>query len=407
VTTTAALVDVRHDFPVLDREGLVYLDSAATSQKPRQVIEAIDSYYRNSNANIHRGVYSLAREATELFENARERVAAFTGWDTATTVFTKNATEAINLVAYSWGREHVGEGDEVLITHMEHHSNIVPWQLLCRERGAKLRYLSISPEGTLSLDELDEALAGGRVKLAAFAHVSNVLGTLNPVAEIVRRAHDAGAVTLVDGSQAAPQLPLDLRGIGSDFYVWTGHKALGPTGIGVLHGRRELLESMRPFLGGGDMISKVEFDFSTWNELPWKFEAGTSPVAEGVGLGAAVDYLSAVGMEAVRAHEKDLSAYALERLPEVDGIRIFGPLDAERRGGVVSFAVDGIHPHDVAELCDRKGVCIRAGHHCAQPLMRMLGVPATARASFHVYNSRDDVDRLIEALTDARSVFGL
>jgi cysteine desulfurase/selenocysteine lyase len=405
VTLTA--VDVRADFPILAREGLVYLDSAATSQKPRQVIEAIDSYYRNSNANIHRGVYALAREATELFENARERVAAFAGWDTASTIFTKNATEAINLVAYSWGREHVGEGDEVLITHMEHHSNIVPWQLLCRERGATLRYLSISEEGTLSLDELDEALAGGRVKLAAFAHVSNVLGTLNPVEEIVRRVHAAGGVTLIDGSQAAPQLPLDVREIGSDFYVWTGHKALGPTGIGVLHGRRDLLESMRPFLGGGDMISKVEFDFSTWNELPWKFEAGTSPVAEGVGLGAAVDYLSEVGMDAVRAHEKDLSAYALERLPEVEGIRIFGPLDAERRGGVVSFAVDGIHPHDVAELCDRKGVCIRAGHHCAQPLMRMLGVPATARASFHVYNSRDDIDRLIEALSEARKVFGL
>jgi cysteine desulfurase/selenocysteine lyase len=402
-----AAVDVRADFPILGREGLVYLDSAATSQKPRQVIEAIDSYYRNSNANIHRGVYALAREATELFENARERVAAFAGWDTASTIFTKNATEAINLVAYSWGREHVGEGDEVLITHMEHHSNIVPWQLLCQERGAKLRYLSISDEGTLSLDELDEVLASGRVKLAAFAHVSNVLGTLNPVEEIVRRVQAAGGVTLIDGSQAAPQLPLDVREIGSDFYAWTGHKALGPTGIGVLHGRRDLLESMRPFLGGGDMISKVEFDTSTWNELPWKFEAGTSPIAEGVGLGAAVDYLSGVGMETVRAHEKDLTAYALERLPEVDGIRIFGPLDAERRGGVISFAVDGIHPHDVAELCDRNGVCIRAGHHCAQPLMRMLGVPATARASFHVYNSRDDVDKLVEALTDARKIFGL
>ena len=405
--STAALIDVRADFPILGREGLVYLDSAATSQKPRQVIEAIDSYYRNSNANIHRGVYALAREATELFENARERVAAFAGWDTRTTIFTKNATEAINLVAYAWDREHVGEGDEVLITHMEHHSNIVPWQLLCQERGATLRYLSISAEGTLSLEELDEVLAGGHVKLAAFAHVSNVLGTLNPVEEIVRRVHAAGGLTLIDGSQAAPQLPLDVREIGSDFYVWTGHKALGPTGIGVLHGRRDLLESMRPFLGGGDMISKVEFDHSTWNELPWKFEAGTSPIAEGVGLGAAVDYLSGVGMEAVRAHEKDLTAYALERVLEVEGIRVFGPLDAERRGGVVSFAVDGIHPHDVAELCDRHGVCIRAGHHCAQPLMRMLGVPATARASFHVYNSREDVDRLVEALTDARKVFGL
>jgi cysteine desulfurase/selenocysteine lyase len=403
----ATAVHARADFPVLEREGLVYLDSAATSQKPRQVIEAIDAYYRTSNANIHRGVYGLAREATELFEGARERVAAFAGWDVPTTIFTKNATEAINLVAYAWGRENVGEGDEVLITHMEHHSNIVPWQLLCRERGATLRYLSVSDEGTLSLDELDEVLAGGRVKLVACAHISNVLGTLNPVEEITARAHAAGALTLLDGSQAAPQLPLDVHETGADFYAWTGHKALGPTGIGVLHGRRELLESMRPFLGGGDMISKVDYEFSTWNELPWKFEAGTSPIAEGVGLGAAVDYLSGIGMDAVRAHEKDLTAYALERLPEVEGIRIFGPLDAERRGGVVSFAIDGMHPHDVAELCDRDGVCIRAGHHCAQPLMRQLGVPATARASFHVYNSREDVDRLIGALVKARGVFGL
>ena len=404
---SATAVEVRSDFPVLEREGLVYLDSAATSQKPQQVIEAIDSYYRNSNANIHRGVYALAREATELFEGARERVASFAGWDTAATIFTKNATEAINLVAYAWGRDHVGQGDEVLITHMEHHSNIVPWQLLCRERGARLRYLSLSEEGTLSLDELERALAGGRVKLVAFAHVSNVLGTINPVEEIVGRARAAGAATLVDGSQAAPQLPLDLRALDPDFYAWTGHKALGPTGIGVLHGRRELLESMRPFLGGGDMISRVGFDESSWNELPWKFEAGTSPIAEGVGLGAAVDYLSSLGMESVRAHERELTAYALERLPEVQGIRVFGPLDPDRRGGVVSFAIEGIHPHDIAELCDREGVCIRAGHHCAQPLMRMLGVPATARASFHVYNSRDDVDRLVEALAGAREVFEL
>ena len=404
---SATAVDVRSDFPVLEREGLVYLDSAATSQKPQQVIEAIDSYYRNSNANIHRGVYALAREATELFEGARERVASFAGWDTGATIFTKNATEAINLVAYAWGRDHVGQGDEVLITHMEHHSNIVPWQLLCRERGARLRYLSVSDEGTLSLDELERALAGGKVKLVAFAHVSNVLGTLNPVEEIVGRARAAGAATLVDGSQAAPQLPLDLRALDADFYAWTGHKALGPTGIGVLHGRRELLESMRPFLGGGDMISRVGFEESSWNELPWKFEAGTSPIAEGVGLGAAVDYLSSLGMESVRAHERELTAYALERLPEVQGVRVFGPLDPDRRGGVVSFAIEGIHPHDIAELCDREGVCIRAGHHCAQPLMRMLGVPATARASFHVYNSRDDVDRLVEALAGAREVFEL
>jgi cysteine desulfurase/selenocysteine lyase len=411
ITAAKPLVDVRADFPLLAREfdgkRLVYLDSAATSQKPRQVIEAIDSYYRHSNANIHRGVYRLAVEATELYEGARERVAAFAGFDVDTTIFTRNATEAINLVAYAWGREQVGQGDEVLITHMEHHSNIVPWQLLCQERGAKLRYLSVSEEGTLSLDELDRALESGRVRMVSVAHVSNVLGTINPVEEIVSRARAAGAATLLDGSQAAPQLPLDVREIGADFYAWTGHKALGPTGIGVLHGRRELLQSMRPFLGGGDMISAVGFESSTWNELPWKFEAGTSPIAEGVGLGAAVDYLSSVGMESVRAHERELTAYALERLAEVEGLRTFGPPEPDRRGGVVSFAIEGMHPHDVAELCDREAVCIRAGHHCAMPLMRKLGVAATARASFHVYNSREDVDRLVEALQGARRVFKL
>jgi cysteine desulfurase / selenocysteine lyase len=404
-------VDVRADFPVFEREfdgrRLAYLDSAATSQKPRRVIDAMDRYYRESNAPVHRSVYPIAAEATDLFEGARERIAAFAGWDPGTTIFTGNATEAINLVAYAWGRENVGEGDEVLITRMEHHSNIVPWQLLCQERGARLRYLDLSSEGTLSLDELDTVLAEGGVKLVAVAHVSNVLGTLNPVQEIVRRSRAAGAVTLIDGSQAAPQLPLNLSEIDSDFYVWTGHKALGPTGVGVLHGRRELLQSMRPFLGGGHMISRVELDSSTWNELPWKYEAGTSQVAEAVGLGAAVDYLSAIGMQAVRAHEKELTAYALERLPGVEGIRIFGPLDVERRGGVISFALDGLHPHDVAELCGREAVCIRAGHHCAQPLMRTLGVPATARASFHVYNRREDVDRLVGALGTAREVFGL
>ncbi|MGI8945148.1 MAG: aminotransferase class V-fold PLP-dependent enzyme [Thermoleophilaceae bacterium] len=402
----ATALDVRADFPLLGRD-LTYLDSAATSQKPEQVIRAIDSYYRHSNANIHRGVYGLAREATDLFEGARERVAAFTGGETATTIFTRNATEAINLVAYAWGAEGVGEGDEVLITQMEHHSNIVPWQLLCERRGATLRYLPVSGDGRLSLEDLDEALGSGRVKLVAVTHVSNVLGTINPVAEIAARTRAAGAVSLIDGSQAVPQLPLRLSEIGADFYVWTGHKALGPTGIGVLHGRRELLEAMPPFLGGGDMIATVGFDSSTWNELPWKFEAGTSPIAEGVGLGAAVDYLAAIGMDAVRAHERDLTAYTLERLGEIEGLRSFGPADPDGRGGVVSFEVAGIHPHDLAELCDREGVCIRAGHHCAQPLMRELGVSATARASFHVYNTRADVDRLVQALQSARAVFEL
>jgi cysteine desulfurase / selenocysteine lyase len=404
------LVDVRGDFPILTQEvagrPIAYLDSAATSQKPVAVLEAMDRYYREANAPVHRSVYPLAAAATEAFEGARERIAAFAGWDVATTLFTANATAAINLVSYSWGRANVGAGDEVLITQMEHHSNIVPWQQLCAERGATLRYLPVTESGELSLDDLDASLGSGRVKLVGVAHVSNVLGTINPVAEIARRARAAGAVTLVDGSQAAPQLPLDLRELGADFYAWTGHKALGPTGIGVLHGRRELLEEMPPFITGGHMISRVDAETSSWNELPWKFEAGTSQMAEAAGLAAAVEYLDGVGMETVRAHEQDLTAYALERLPEVEGLTVLGP-PAERRGGAISFTLEGVHPHDVAELCGRAGVCIRAGHHCAQPLMRQFGVPATARASFHVYNSREDVDRLVEALGEARKVFGL
>ena len=407
---TNPLVDVRTDFPVLSREfggkRVAYLDSAATSQRPQPVIDAMDRFQRESYAPIHRGVYELAREATDEFEAARQRIASFVNWDPQTSIFTRNATEAINLVAYAWGREHVGAGDEVLITEMEHHSNIVPWQILCDETGATLRYLKLTDGFELSLDELDSILADGRVKLVGVAHVSNVLGTINPVAEIARRARAAGAVTVVDGSQAVPQMPVDLTEIDADFYAWTGHKALGPT-IGLLHGRRELLAAMRPFLGGGHMISRVDRERSTWNELPYKFEAGTSAATEAVGLGAAVEYLDATGMERVRAHERDLTAYALERLPEVEGITLFGPADLDRRGGVVAFAIEGIHPHDIAELCDREGVCVRAGHHCAQPLMRCLGVGATARASFHVYNSRDEVDRLVDALAKAREVFEL
>jgi cysteine desulfurase/selenocysteine lyase len=408
---TGAQLDIRADFPVLariiDGRPIVYLDSAATSQKPEPVIAAIDDYYRHHNANIHRGVYTLAQEATDLFEGARARIAAFAGGETDTTIFTRNATEAINLVAYAWGREHVGEGDVVLITQMEHHSNIVPWQILCNEVGAELRYLDVSDEGTLSLDQLDAELASGRVKLAAFAHISNVLGTINPVAEMVERVRAAGAVSLIDGSQAVPQLPVDVGAIGADFYAWTGHKALGPTGIGVLHGRREILEAMRPFLGGGDMIRTVDWTESTWNDLPWKFEAGTSMIAEGVGLGAAIDYLSALGMENVRHHERELTRYALDRLAEVPGVRVIGPASAEERGGVISFELEGIHPHDIADLINRENVCVRAGHHCAMPLMRRLGVPATARASFGPYNVRSDADALAEALVKARSVFGL
>jgi len=316
-------------------------------------------------------------------------------------------TEAINLVAYSWGRSNVGPGDAVLITQMEHHANLVPWQVLCRARGATLRYLEVDEHGELSLEALRAELARGDVALLAFAHVSNVLGTINPVAEMVALARQAGVVTLIDGAQAVPQMPVDVRAIDADFYAWTGHKALGPTGIGVLHGRRELLERMEPFLTGGDMIASVDFQSATWNELPAKFEAGTPPIAEAVGLAAAVEYLTGLGMDSVRAHERELTAYMLERLAQVLGVRPVGPLEADRRGGLVSFIVEGMHPHDVAELVSRSGVCIRAGHHCAQPLMRCLGVGATARASVGVYNERADIDALVDALAAGRRVFGL
>jgi cysteine desulfurase / selenocysteine lyase len=402
---------VRADFPILEREfdgrPLIYLDSGATSQKPRVVIDAVAEHLGAHNANVHRGVYQLAQEADAAFEVARKRIAAFTGADPATTIFTKNVTEAINLVAYSWGRANVSAGEAVLITQMEHHANLVPWQVLCRERGASLRYLEVDERGELSLDALDRELARGDVRLVAFAHVSNVLGTINPVGEMVRRVRAAGAMSLIDGAQAVPQMPVDVREIGADFYAWTGHKALGPTGIGVLHGQRELLDGMEPFLTGGDMIASVDFQGATWNELPWKFEAGTPPVAEAVGLGAAVEYLSALDMERVREHERSLTAYMLAELARVPGLRVVGPPEAEKRGGLVSFTIEGIHPHDIAELVSREGVCIRAGHHCAQPLMRCLGVGATARASVGVYNGRSDVDALVGALLSAREVFAL
>jgi len=410
-TPSGGRAGVRADFPIFTQNPggrpLIYLDSAASSQKPEVVIEALAEHLRKHNANVHRGVYTLAQEADAAYEGARRRVAAFVGAQPETTIFTKNATEAINLVAYSWGRANLAAGDVVLITQMEHHANIVPWQVLCAERGAELRYLEVDEQGELSLAALDAELARGDVRLVAFAHVSNVLGTINPVAEMTARARAAGALTLVDGAQAVPQMGVDVEALGADFYAWTGHKALGPTGIGVLHGRRELLEDMQPFLTGGDMIASVDFQSATWNELPYKFEAGTPPIAEAVGLGAAVEYLAGLGMERVRAHERSLTAYMLERLAEVPGLRVVGPTTAQRRGGLASFTIEGIHPHDVAELVDRGGVCIRAGHHCAQPLMRCLGVGATARASVGVYNDRSDIDALIDALLSGREVFGL
>jgi cysteine desulfurase / selenocysteine lyase len=404
-------LDVRADFPILAREfdgkPLIYLDSGASAQKPKAVIEAMSEYMSEHYANVHRGVYALAQESDAAYDGARGKVAGFAGWDPRTTIFTKNVTEAINLVAYAWGRANVGPGDAVLTTQMEHHANIVPWQQLCRTQGAELRYLEVDERGELSMEQLDRELAKGDVKLVAFTHVSNVLGTILPVEEMTARVRAAGAVSLVDGAQAVPHMPVDARALGADFYAWTGHKALGPTGIGVLHGRREILEEMEPFLTGGDMIASVDFEGATWNELPFKFEAGTPPIAEAVGLGAAVDYLSALGMERVREHERELTGYLLDRLQEVPGLRFVGPPEAENRGGLVSFTIEGMHAHDVAELANRGGVCIRAGHHCAQPLMRCLGVSATARASVGVYNERDDVDALIDALLAGRRIFEL
>lgn len=400
----------RADFPILGQEQngkrLAYLDSAATSQKPAAVIDTLSGFYATTNANIHRGTYAISQHATELFEGARERIAAFTGADPRATVFTRNVTEAINLVAHSWGRDNLGPGDVILITEMEHHSNIVPWQLIAGDTGATLDYVPITDGHLLDMDVLDAKLAAGNVKLVAAVHVSNVLGTINDVAEIVRRGRAAGALTLIDGAQAVPQMPVDVNAIGADFYVWTAHKAYAPNGVGVLHGNYDMLQQMRPWLGGGDMIKTVEWDCSTWNDPPWKFEAGTSAVADVVALGAAIDYLTAIGMDAVRTHERGLTEYALEQLAGVPGITLVGP-SASERGGVISFTLEGMHPHDIGELCDREAVCIRTGHHCAQPLMRRLGVPATARASFGLYSDRDDVDALVAALLKAREVFGL
>ena len=388
------------EFPVLAREGLVYLDSAATAQTVRPAIEAMDRYYTEYRASIHRGVYPLAAEATDAYESARQRIAAFAGSTPGETVFTRNATEALNLVAQAWGRANVGREDLVVLTRMEHHSNIVPWQLL----GCRLAYVDIDDEGLLDLDGLDALLAQGP-KVVTVTHVSNVLGTVNPIEEIARRTHAAGALVVVDGSQAAPHLPVDVAALGADFYVWTGHKAYGPTGIGVLHGRRELLEAMPPFLVGGHMIARVGDFESSWAEPPAKFEAGTMPIAEAIGLAAAIDWLSGIGMEQVWTHSRDVVGYAVERLGEVPGLTLHGPSDLALRGVVTSFSLDGVHPHDVAEILGRDGLCVRAGHHCAQPLMRRLGIPASTRASYAIHSTREEVDRLLEGLDRVREIF--
>jgi cysteine desulfurase/selenocysteine lyase len=409
VTPTYDVAAVAAQFPILQREiggkRVVYLDAGATAQKPQAVIDTIDASMRLHNANIHRGVYTLAQEATDRFEGARETIARFLNVRASETIFTKNVTEAINLVAYSWGRRNVGAGDTIVLTPMEHHANIVPWQQLAREVGARLAYVELTADGRLDLDSLDALLARAP-KLVAVAHVSNVLGTVNPVEEIVRRAHAAGAVVLVDGAQAVPQRPVDVAAIGADFYGFTGHKLYGPTGVGVLHGRRELLEAMEPFLTGGDMIGSVDFESSTWKDLPWKFEAGTTPYIEATALGAAAQWVESIGREAIHAHEQELVRYAIERLSEVPGLTIYGPA-AEHRGALVSFALEGVHPHDVAELLGREQICVRAGHHCAQPLMRRLGVPATTRASFAAHTTQAEIDLLVDGLHEVRRVFQL
>ncbi len=403
----SALADtaLAHEFPSLDREGLVYLDSGATSQTPRTVLEAMDDYYSHHRGSVHRGVYPLAAEATELFEGARERTARWLNWDPAGTIFTRNVTEALNLVSYAWGDANVGPGDRVVVTEMEHHSNFVPWQQLALRRGAELSVVGFDDDGQLRLDELDALLAGGDVKVVAVVHISNTLGTINPIADIVARAHEAGAIVVVDGAQAVPQIPVDVGALGADFYGWTGHKAYGPTGVGVLHGRADLLAAMPPFITGGHMIASVSVEETRWAQSPATFEAGTSNIAEAIGLGAAVDFLQGIGMEHVRAHERELVTYALERLRTVPGITLHGPPDPDRRGALISFALEGIHPHDVAEILGRDGICVRAGHHCTPPLMRRLGVAATSRASFGVHNTHEDVDALIGGLAKVQEVF--
>ncbi|MBO0781373.1 MAG: cysteine desulfurase [Ktedonobacteraceae bacterium] len=401
--------EIREDFPILSRrvhdKPLVYLDSAASSQKPQSVIEAMNVYYQTYNANVHRGVYQISEEATAALERARVKVARFiNARQSKQIVFTRNTSESINLVAYSWGGVNIQAGDLIVLTEMEHHSNLVPWQLLAQRSGARLEFIPVSDDGLLRLDVYEELLRQ-RPKLVAFTHMSNVLGTINPAQQIIAQAHEAGAVTLLDAAQSVPHLPVDVQGLDADFVCFSGHKMLGPMGSGALYGKKVLLEAMPPFMGGGEMIRTVSLRESSWNDLPWKFEAGTPAVAEAIGLGAAVDYLSGLGMEHVARHERELTAYALERMRSVPGLTVYGP-EAEQRGGVVSFTLDDIHPHDLASILDQEvGVAIRAGHHCAQPLMERYGLAATARASFYVYTTRDEIDVLVEGLRKAKQIF--
>jgi cysteine desulfurase/selenocysteine lyase len=401
---------LRADFPIFEQEihgkPLAYLDSAVTSQKPRQVLDAMRDFYETSNANVHRGVYTLSERATAAFELARQKVAGFvTAPSVREIIFTRQATEALNLVAYAWGLNNLGPGDLVVVTELEHHSNFVPWQYIAKRTGAELRMIHVTDEGELDLADLDELGRDGEVKVVATNLVSNALGTINPVEKLSEWAHAQGAIMVVDAAQAAPHHPVDVQALGCDFLALSAHKMCGPTGVGALWGRRELLEAMEPFNLGGHMISKVRFEGTTWGEIPHKFEAGTSPIAEAVGLGAAIDYLIEVGIEAIEAHEQELAAVALERLAEVPGVVLYGP-PADRRAGIVSFNVEGIHPHDVAQVLDSEGVAIRAGHHCCQPLMTRLGVAATNRASFYLYTVPEEIDRLVDGVHKARRILG-
>ena len=400
---------IRENFPILRRKNargqeLVYLDSSATSQKPIPVIEAMDSFYRNSNANIHRGIHFLAEEATELHENARAKVASFIGTqDPGELVFTRNATESINLIAYSWGRANVKTDDLIVLTEMEHHANIVPWFMLAEEKHCKIEFIPINNDGLLDL-ETYMALLAKNPRIVAFTQMSNVLGTINPALEIISLAHNAGAIVVVDGAQSVPHFSVDVKKLNADFYVFSSHKMLGPSGIGALYGKRSLLEQMPPFLGGGDMIRKVTLEGFKTNELPFKFEAGTPAIAEAIGFGAAIDYLNKIGMHNLHAYEKILTCEAMDNLASIPGVRILGP-KAEYRGGVVAFEVSGIHPHDVAQILDSEGIAVRAGHHCAMPVHQKFGLPATTRASFYLYNKVEEINKLAQALVKAKALF--
>jgi cysteine desulfurase/selenocysteine lyase len=413
LTTTRPKLDARKlraDFPIFEQEihgkPLAYLDSAVSAQKPRQVLDVLLDFYEHSYANVHRGVYTLSERSTAAYEGAREKVRALINAPAAREViFTHGATESLNLVAYAWGLDNLGPGDLVLVTEMEHHSNFVPWQFIARRTGAELRMIPIDDNGELQLESLDEIAAGGRVKVVANNLVSNALGTINPVGKLADWGHEQGAIVVVDAAQAAPHRRIDVQALGIDFLAFSSHKLCGPTSVGALWGRAELLEAMSPFILGGHMIRQVKFDETTWGDLPAKYEGGTQPIAEAVGFGAAVDYITEVGLEAIEEHEHELAAHALERLGEIDGVRLYGP-PAERRAGIVSFNVGDIHPHDVAQVLDWEGVAIRAGHHCCQPLMKRLGVAATNRASFYLYTLPEEIDRLVEGVRKAKQVFG-